>query len=327
MNNRRKWLLALGASTFTPRALFAQSKSKLIVIGWLNASSLEANARVLALFKDGLAALGWIEGQQYVIEERVADGRADRLPLLAGELAAKKPALIVTNAAQATAAAAKAAPATPIVQAQGADPVIAGFAASLARPGGMITGLSNITADLAEKYLELLLAAAPNLKRVGFLADSNNPTLASLTKAAQRSAAQYKVEARFAEAGSPEEIEPALARLAKEDAQALAVMSSPLLGAERRRILKFALAHRWPVVASGRGWPEAGALLSYGVDTSANYRRAAYYVDRILKGTKPGDLPFEQPTKIDLVVNMKTAKALGLTIPPSILVRAAKVIE
>jgi putative ABC transport system substrate-binding protein len=306
----------------------AQSKKTLMLIGWLNAGSRESNARILATFKEGLKALGWQEGSQFLIEERIADGRTERLPFLAGELAAKKPALIVTLAAQATAAAAKAAPKTPIVQATGADPVISGFAASLARPGGMITGLSNITADLTEKYLELLLAAAPNLKRVGFLADSNNTTHASLIKAAQRSAAQYAVEARFVEVAGAEEIETAISRLAKEGAQALVVMSSPsFVGAARQRVLKLALAHRWPVISSGRVWPAQGALLSYGVDTSANYRRAAYYVDRILKGAKPGDLPFEQPTKIEMVVNLKTAKALGLTIPQSILVRADKVIE
>ena len=324
MNNRRKLLVVLGAATFTPRSAFAQLKQP-ILIGWLITGSRSGNA--LATFKEGLAALGWIEGRQFVIEERSADSRTDRLPLLAGELAAKKPALIVTVTAQATAAAARAAPRTPIVQATGADPVIAGFAASLARPGGMITGLSNITADVTEKYLELLLAAVPKLKRVGFLGDSNNLTRASLTKAAQRSAAQYSVEARFAEVAGPEEIELALSRLAKEGAQALVVMSGAFFLSQRQRILKLALAHRWPVIASGRAWPEDGALLSYGIDLSANFRRAAYYVDRILKGAKPGDLPIEQPMRLELVINRKTAKALGLTIPQSLLLMADKVIE
>jgi putative ABC transport system substrate-binding protein len=191
----------------------------------------------------------------------------------------------------------------------------------------MITGLSNITADLTEKYLELLLAAAPKVKRVGFLADSKNPTLASLKKAAQRSVARYSVEARFAEVARPEELEMVISRLANAGVQALVVMSSPLLVAARRQVLKLALAHRWPVIASQSAWPREGALLSYGIDTLANHRRAAYYVDRILKGAKPGDLPIEQPMRVELVINLKTAKALGLTIPQSLLVQAERVIE
>jgi len=329
LGSRRTFIIAAAAWPVLAwtGAAFGQSKKPPIVIGWLNAGSHEANPRFLAAFKEGLAGLGWKEGVQFVVEERVADGRTDRLPSLAGELAAKKPALIVTVTAQATAAAAKAGPSTPIVQAQGADPVISGFAASLARPGGMITGLSNITADLTEKYLELLLAAAPKVKRVGFLADSKNLTIASLRKAAQRSAAQYSVEARFAEVARPVELEIAISRLANAGAQALVVMSSPLLAAERRHILKLALAHRWPVISSGRAWPQDGALLSYGIDTSANHRRAAYYVDRILKGAKPGDLPIEQPMRVELVINLKTAKALGLTLPQEMLLRANRVIE
>lgn len=326
--NRRRMLLAVAMLPALARigAVLAQSKQAPVLIGWLSANSRESGQSLNAL-KEGLAALGWKEVSQFVVEERWADGQTGRLPFLAGELAAKKPALIVTSSAQATAAAARAAPKTPIVMASGADPVIAGFAASLARPGGQITGLSNITADVTEKYLELLLVVAPNLKRVGFLGDSNNPTRASLTKAAQRSAAHYSVEARFAEVASPEEIESALSHLAKEGAQALVVMSSAFFMSQRQRILKFALARRWPVAAYSRGWTEEGALLSYGVDFSANYRRAAYYVDRILKGTKPGDLPFEQPMTLELVINRKTAKMLGLTIPQSLLIMATKVIE
>jgi putative ABC transport system substrate-binding protein len=327
--NRRRMLLVVAVWPALARisAVFAQSKQAPIVIGLLSGNSREFESSLLVSFKDGLAALGWREGAQFVIEERLADGRTDRLPSLAKELAAKKPALIVTVSAQATAAAAKAAPGIPIVMASSADPVLAGFAASLARPGGMITGLSNITADVTEKYLELLLAAAPKLKRVGFLVDSNNPTRASLLKAAQRSAKQHSVDARFAEAARPEEIESALSRLAKEGAQALVVISSAFFGNERQRIVRLALERRWPVVAYTRKWTEDGALLSYGIDSRAHYRRAAYFVDRILKGTKPGDLPIEQPMTLELVINRKTAKALGLTIPQSLLISADKVIE
>jgi len=308
------------------RAVFGQSKQP-ILIGWLHTDSRESSGHYLAAFKEGLATLEWKEGSQVVIEERWANGRIERLQPLAEELAAKMLVIIVATNPAAVRAAAKAAPKTPIVMASGGDPVAMGFAQSLARPGGMITGVASLQTTLTEKYLELLLAAAPKLRRVGILIDSNAPGRAFMTEAVRRSAAQYHVDARFAEVVSPEEIEPAMSRLAKEGAQALIVTSGLMVRNERRRIVKLALAQRWPIVTGAGGWTEVGALLSYSADALANYRRAAYYVDRILKGAKPGDLPIEQPTRFELVVNLKTAKALGLKIPNSVLVRADKVIE
>jgi putative ABC transport system substrate-binding protein len=305
---------------------FAQAKKAPVLIGWLNTDLRELSGQYFTAFKEGLAALGWKEGSQVVIEERWANGRVDRLQPLAEELAAKKPAIIVAALSAAVLAAAKAAPRTPIVMASGSDPVALGLVKSLARPGGLITGSTSVVANVAEKYLELLLAAAPKVKRVGVLDDSTTPARASLMEAVRRSAAQYQVDARFAEAAKPEDIEPAISRLAKEGAQALVVAGGALLRNERQRIVKLALAQRWPV-ASGGGWAEAGALLSYGADTLANYRRAAYFVDRILKGTKPGDLPIEQPTRFELVINIKTARALKLEIPRDLAVRADRVIE
>jgi len=302
--------------------VFAQSKQPLL-IGWLHAGSRESNRRSFAAFKEGLAALGWEEGSQIVIDERWADGRSDRLPALAGELAAKGPAVIVAGPVSAAAAATEAAPKTPIVIFLG-DPVPAGLAASLARPGGMVTGVTNIVTDISEKYVELLLAAAPKSRRVGLLIDTTAVNHALMLEAARRSVAQYSVEARYAEVARPEEVEPALSRLAKERIQALVVMPGQAVAQGRQRIVKSAQEQRWPVVA-GPGF--AGALLTYGADILANYRRAAYYVDRILKGAKTGDLPIEQPTKFELVINMKTAKALGLTIPQTLLLRADQVIE
>ena len=330
-STRRAFLLAAVAWPALTWAgtVLAQSKQP-ILIGWLNTDSRELSGRNLTAFKEALAALGWKEGAQYVIEERWANGRVDRLPPLAEELAARKPAIIVAAPAAATVAAAKAAPRTPIVMASGVDPVALGLVKSLARPGGMITGVTRVTAETTEKHLELLLAAAPKVKRVGVLGDSTAPVpvRASLMEAVRRSVAQYQVEARFAEIASPEEIEPAISRLATEGSQGLVVMGGLMLRNERRRIVKLALARRWPVVAgAGVGWAEAGALLVYGADALANYRRAAYYVDRILNGTKPGDIPIEQPTKFELVINLKTAKAIGLTIPHSLLLRADQVIE
>jgi len=328
-STRRKLLLAAAAwpALAWAGAVLAQTKKAPVVIGWLALSPRELGAPSLAAFKEGLAALGWKEGSQVMVEERWADGRHERLQPLAEELAAKKPAVFVIGQFVAVNAAAKAAPKTPIILAGGGDPVAAGVVKSLARPGGMITGVTGLTTDLSGKYLEFLLAAAPKVKRVGFLGYSHNPNLARVMEAARRSAAQYSVEARFAEAASPEQIEPAISRLAKEGAQALVVMPGALFTAERRRIVRLALAQRWPVVAGQRTFAEDGALLSYGANSLANFRRAAYYVDRILKGTKPGDLPIEQPTKFELVVNLKTAKALGLTISQDLLFRADKVIE
>ena len=325
---RRNFILATAAWPLAARAgaALGQPKKAPILIGWLSVSSREMSARRFAAFKEELAALGWKEGSQFVIEERWANGRWDRLQPLAEELAAKEPALIVAASTPAAAAAAKAAPKTPIV-ALSPDPVAAGLVKSLARPGGMITGVANLRTDLAEKYLELLLAAAPKLKRVGFLADPNSVVYRQYMDAARRSAAQYAVEARFADAGKPEEIEPAISRLAKEGAQALVVLTAAMFLLERRRIVKLALAQRWPLITAESLTTEEGALLSYGADPVAQYRRAAYYVDRILKGAKPGDLPIEQPTRFELVINMKTARALGIKIPDSLLVQATRVIE
>jgi putative ABC transport system substrate-binding protein len=303
----------------------AQSKKAPVLIGWLSLRSREFDAYTLAAVKEGFVALGWKEGSQFLIEERWADGREDRLLSLAKELAAKKPAVIVASSMLAAVNAAKGAPNIPIVMVVGTDPVAAGVAASLARPGGMVTGITGLTISLTEKYLELLLAAAPKLRRVGFLTDSRIGLRALRIEAARRSVARHAVEARFAEAAGLEEIEPAISRLAKDGVQGLVVIGS--FWTERRRIVKLALAQRWPVIANNRETVEDGALLGYGIDQSANYRRAAYYVDRILKGAKPGDLPIEQPTKFELVINLKTAKALKLEIPRDLALRVDKVIE
>ena len=327
MNHRRSLLGVLAAMALSPRAVLAQSKQAPVLIGWLHSDSRELSGHYLTALKEGLAALGWKEGAQYVIEERWANGRVDRLPSLAEELAARNPAVIVAAPLVPAAAAAKGAPTTPIVIASGGDPVAAGIVKSLARPGGMITGLTIVTANVAEKHVELLLAAAPKVKRVGVLIDSNALTRALTREAVRRSVAQYLVEALFAEVASPKEIEPAISRLAKEGAHGLVVIGGVMLSNEQRRILKLALAHRWPTIAGAGRWAEAGALLSYSADIMSSYRRAAYYVDRILKGAKPGDLPIEQPTKFELAINLRTAKAIGLTIPQELLLRADKVIE
>ena len=328
MNNRRKLLIALSTALFTPWALFAQMKKPLVVVAWLGGGTAGSGARGLTAFKEGMAALDWKEGQQFVIVGRWADGRIETLKALGEELVAKRPNIIVTTSLQATLAAANASQNVPIVQASGASPGTVGLAKSLARPGGMVTGLTNLSEELSSKFLELLLAAAPKLKRVGFLFHRGNIIYAIHMKNARSAVEQYRIEARFADVGKAEEIKPALARLAKEGAEGLVLPPSPgLFDAERQRILTFALARRWPVISPSRLLVEDGALLSYNADGVALTRRAAYYVDRILKGAKPGDIPIEQPTTFELFVNLKTAKALGLTMPPEIMVRATRVIE
>ncbi|MGH8700118.1 MAG: ABC transporter substrate-binding protein [Burkholderiales bacterium] len=325
---RRNFILATAAWPLAARAgaVLGQPKKAPVLIGWLHGGSREANGHIFAAFKDGLAALGWKEGSQVVFEERWANGWIERLQPLAEELAAKKPAVIV-GLGSSVRAAAKAAPNTPVVQAGGADPVAAGLVKSLARPGGMITGVSSIQSEISEKLLELLLAAAPKLRRIGFLFDSTTGNIALQRENTRRSVAQYAVEARYAEVARLEEIEPAISRLTKEGAQALVLLPSQMFLVERRHIVKFALARRWPVIAGQREWADDGTLLSYGVDPSSNSRRAAYYVDRILKGAKPGDLPIEQPTRFELVINMKTARALKLEISRELAVRVDRVIE
>ena len=326
MDRRRNVVIALGVAASIPRTIFAQMKKAPIVIGWLGANSSDLGQRNMAPFKEGLAALGWKEGAQFVIEGRWADGRIERLPALADDLKQKKPAVIVTVLTEATRVAARAAPETPIVQALGNSPVELGLAKSLANPSGMVTGLTNLPTELSGKYLELLLAAAPHLKRVGFLISASSNSGVH-RKEARRALEHFHVEGRFEEISRAEDLQGAVARLAKEGIQGLVLTPSNWLTVERATIVKLALANRWPVVAGPQSFAQEGALISYNADGAELSRRAAYYVDRILKGAKPGDLPIEQPLRFVLTVNAKTAKALALTLPPEIMVRATQVIE
>ena len=328
MISRRSLLVALGAAPFSISSAFAQAKPA-VLIGWLNSESRSTSAALsnLAAFKEEMALLGWKEGGNYVLEERWAEGLGDRLPYLAEDLASKKPAVIVAANGRATVAAAKAAPQTPIVQATGNSPVDLGLAASLARPGGMVTGSSSIASDISEKYVELLVAAAPHVKRIGVLVDSNSVSRNVIISNVRRSAEHYRVELRFAEVARAEDLDAALARLKNENVQGLVVLPGSVFARQQERIVKFSLSQRWPVLATATSMVEAGTLLSFSADLRANYRRAPYFVDRILKGARPGDLPIEQPMAVSMVVNLKTAKLLGLTMPPEIMVRATRVIQ
>jgi putative ABC transport system substrate-binding protein len=330
MNKRRTLLVALGAAPLAVSAVLGQTKSP-VLIGWIHFGSRESFSHHPAAFKKELAGLGYKEGQQFVLDEHWANNRGERLPTLATELAARKPAVIVALYTPAGLAAAKAAPSTPIVFAGGGDLVRLGHAKTHARPGGMMTGISSVVEDLREKYLELLVDAVPKLRRIGVIAtkpSSASSPLAESMEAVRRWAVRRSIELRFEGLSSPEDTEPAVSRLVSWGAEGLVVFSGAVPTAEAYRIAKLGLTHRLPLIGPGILTDvESGALLAYGADTSEILRRAAYYVDRILKGTKPGDLPIEQPMTFQLVVNLKTAKALGLKMPPEIMVRATRVIE
>jgi len=320
-------LIGSGAAAWPIAAGAQQQGQRPALIGWLCLQSRETGEHLLVALKEGLATLGWKEGTQFVVEERWADGQVGRLQPLAEELAATKPKIIVAFPVLPVRAVAKAAPDTPIVFAATADPVAAGLAKSLAHPGGMITGISNVVQDITPKHLELLIAVLPELRRVGFLADSTNPARGQLREAADRSVVQYKVKEIYEEVARPAEIDAAISRLADGGAQALVVIASAILVFERLRILRLAAAQRWPFIGWSREWPADGALMSYGVNTLDSLRRAAFYIDKILKGANPGDLPVEQPSKIELIINLKTAKALGLDVPLHLQQLADEVIE
>jgi putative ABC transport system substrate-binding protein len=326
MINRRRFLAAAAGLAFGPA--LAQSKREPVRVGWLLSGSREVNLWQLAAFKAGMLALGWKEGEHYVLVERWADNLGpERTAILAKEIAAARPAIIIAAPNGAVRAALEAAPNVPIVMATGTDPVGHGYAASLAHPGGMVTGNANLLGDVSDKYPELLLAAAPGARRVGFLMQYQGPLNQAQLDSTRRIAKIHALDARIGEVKTLAEIEPVLARFAAERVQALIVTVGPLLSAERARIVQNALKRKWPMIAFSGSFADEGALMSYGPNMVAQYERTAYFVDRILKGAKPADLPFEQPTQIEFVVNMKTAKALGLKMPQPLLLRADRVIE
>ena len=324
MNTRRRWLAAGAAwpALAWTGALRAQAKPP-VTIGWLEVTGHEFGQFGLSAFKEGMAALGWRLGTHYLLEERYAAGLVERLPALARELAARKPAVIVTTPSISAKAAAAAAPTIPVVVANG-DPMSTGTVNSLARPEGMVTGLSNVVHDLNGKLVELLIETLPRLQRVGFLVD---PTNRSSTTDARRASERLRVEAVVVEMARPEDIEPAMARLAEAKVQAMVVLPSAWFVAYIPTIMRSALARRWPVVASFAGYARQGGLFSYGPDRTVLFRRSAHYVDRILKGARPGDLPIEQAMTFELVLNLKTARLLGIAMPPSMMIRATEVIE
>ena len=330
MNSRRAFLASLaGGLLAAPRATTAQQAGKVARIGLLQIQTRERLVPYLKAFEEGLRELGYVEGRDFVREYRFADQQRERLPDLAAELVRLKVDVIVTGTDPGTMAARQATTTIPIVMALGVDPVGAGLIARLRRPGGNVTGLLFVVGpEIEGKRLDHLKEVVPRMSRVACFWNPDIPGYVAFWKATEEAARRLGVTLLSVEVREPREIEGAFARITRERAQALVVIADALaLSAVRPEIPALAAKHRLPSSYTSREAVDAGGLMSYGTSMPDLFRRAAGYVDKILKGAKPGDLPVEQPTKFELVLNLKTAKALGLTIPQSLLIRADEVIE
>jgi len=305
----------------------AQEPKKVPKIGFLVGPSRSFFASRMESFQQGLHSLGYIEGKNIVIEYRYAEGKADRLPTLAAELVGLNVDVIVTSATPSVLAAKKATSTIPVVFVSVTDPVSSGLVTSLARPGGNITGLTILAPELSGKRLELLKEAVPNVTRVAFLWNPANPAQAPQWREAQAAAQALGLRLQSLEVRSSNDFDSAFEAALRERARALIASPEPLINTHLKRIVEFAAKNRLPAMYAGPEVVDAGGLMSYSPDYTYQYRRAATYVDRILKGAKPADLPVEQPKKFEFVINLKTAKQIGLTIPPNVLARADKVIR
>ena len=329
MTTRRAFLGALaGGLLAAPRAADAQSAGKVYRVGYLTAGSVTANPLVLEAFRQGLRDLGWVEGQNIVIEYRSAEGRFDRLPDLAAELVRLKMDIIAATPTPAALAARNATGTVPIVGVSLTEPVALGLIASFARPGGNVTGVSySVGADIFGKDLELLKEVVPKVRRVAVLSNPDGPAQPLTISNIKGAARSLGLQLLLLEARGPGDFDGAFAAMARERVGALFIVQDPSFIPHRARLTDLAVKKRLPSVFTQGADVEAGGLMSYGPNFPDMYRRAAIYDDKILKGAKPADLPVEQPTKFELVIKLKTAKALGLTIPQSLLLRADQVIE
>jgi putative ABC transport system substrate-binding protein len=331
--NRRAFIASGGAAILVPRLTAeAQQAAKIARIGYLS-PYLATSPHLREAFRQGLRDLGYVEGRNLVIEYRDAEGKVERLPALAAELVALKVDVIVTEAGSTVVplAAKQATRTIPIVFASAADPVGRGLVTSLARPGGNVTGLASLNAELVGKRLELLTQAVPGLGQVAVLwlpgGSLGERTEKEMLTGAEVAARGLGVRLQFVEARDPADFDRAFSDMTRARAGALTLLPSNMFRRGHRRLVDLAERHRLPTVYFAREFVDAGGLMSYAAPLTDLCRRAATYVDKILKGAKPGDLPVEQPTKFELVINLKTAKALGLTIPPSVLGRADQIIQ
>jgi putative tryptophan/tyrosine transport system substrate-binding protein len=315
------------ALAFSVHLAEAQQPTKVPRIGYLGAAPPSANSERIEAFRQGLRELGYVEGKNIVVEDRYTEGKAHRERELAAELARLKVDVIVTTGPTVTRAAKEATVTIPIVMTNDNDPVGNGFVASLARPGGNVTGLSNLARELSGKRLELLKEIVPRLSRVAVLGTSTSPGNAQNLKELELAAGELAVKLQYLDILAPKDIETAFGAVRKGRTEAIHVLDSPVFGPQRTQIVGLAVKSRLPAIYHRSGFVEAGGLMSYGVSFADMDRRAATYVDKILKGAKPADLPVEQPTKFEFIINLKAAKQIGLTIPPNVLVRADRVIK
>ena len=321
-------VVILWAMTF---ALFppaqAQQPAKVPRIAYFSAGSASSQASRLEVFRQGLRDLGYADGKDIVIEQRYADGKLDRVAALATELVRLKLAVIVTGGPAATRAAKEATATIPIVMGFDYDPVGSGVVASLARPGGNVTGLSSLAPEISGKQLELLKEVLPRLSRVAVLGNSTEPGIGQLRKEAELVAGAFKVNLQYLDVLAPKDIGTAFQAASKDRAEALLALSSFVIISERAQIADLAIKNRLPAIYPWPEFVEDGGLMTYGPSSNDLFRRAATYADKILKGAKPADLPVEQPKKFELIINLKATKQIGLTIPPNVLARADKVIR
>jgi len=327
-----RWYAAVGlafigfALVIPSLAAQAQQVVKVARIGWLGLNQ-DGAPHLRAAFLEGLRDLGYVEGRNFVVESRYTEGRLERLPTAAAELTALKLDVIVTTNTPNTLAAKRATRRTPIVFAAASDPVASGIVSSLSRPGGNVTGLSFVSPGLVGKHLELLKQAVPGVSRVAVLWQPGERPDKDMLEAAELAARALGVGLHFVNAQGPDEFDRSFSEATRAGASALALLTTAMFFVERRRLVELAAQNRLPTVYPWRDAVDAGGLMSYAPHLPDLFRRAATYVDKILKGARPADLPVEQPTKFELVINLKTAKTLGITIPQLLLLRADQVIE
>ena len=327
--SRREFIAMLGgaAASALPFGARAQQAGKVWHVGMLDTTSATLNAPNIAAFRAGMRALGYVEGQNLVIDYRSFDGRLERLPELAAELIRLKCDVIVTRGTPPALAAKNATKTIPIVMASIGEPVEAGLVESLPRPGGNVTGLSAFVTQLTQKRIELLKEVAPQISRVAFMDNISNASVPAQWDETKLAAQALGLEALMFDVRKPEDIAPSFDAAIGKRIDALTVGNDSVTLATRHQITELAVRHRLPAIYATREFVDAGGLLSYAAHYPDLYRRAAAYVDKIFKGAKPTDLPVEQPTKLEIVINLKAAKALGLTVPPTLLARADEVIE
>jgi putative ABC transport system substrate-binding protein len=328
MDRRRFLLTSLAGALAAPLAAEAQQAGKTYRVAYLAATPRSANQALLGRFQQGMRELGYVEGRNLILEPRFADGKFDRLPLLAQELVQLNPDVVFVSTTPGSLAAKAATPTIPIVFVAVADPVGAGLVPNLARPGGNVTGITHIVAELTGKRLELLKEIVPSASRIAVLVNPDDPNATVQIQNAEAAARTLRVQLQpVLSVRGTTDLERAFEAISRSGAAAALRMVDPTGGPLRARTLELAVRHRLPVMFAFREDVEAGGLVAYGASISAQYQQAATFVHKILRGARRGDLPIEQASRFEFILNLKTAKALGLTIPPSLLARADQVIE